>query len=447
MSATDNPNYETGNFTVSVDNNYGYIKYGSITVARVSHSVYSSGQANGWGQAYGKITWPGSNTSSATMTVKYPASGISANPQQLSKDYTVSVDSSYAYIKNGSTTVARVAHSYKYTTDQYNANYSSGVNAGYTACYNSIEMDPSSFSTLAYNTTYTVAVKAYTSSSATAKTNKASVSFKTPADRYSTGYSAGWSAAYGKVSFPSSENLSSSSIVFKFPGTSTDTQSDRTYSLAVDSSYAYLYLNTTKVARLAHSYKYTEAQRTSYGNTRYSEGKNDGHAACFASIEITSSNGSSTTLSYGQELTVYAKAYATGSANAKTNAATAKFTAPADRYWDGYDAGWLHYYDLWTSTYQVSNGKYTYLARTPIDRGNGSYQIVWSSQVGNYSGGGGGSSGTSGSGTTTYANSVTLYCSNITTNNNGVKTVTFTVNYSASQNVPFTKSKSYNFHY
>ena len=43
---------------------------------------------------------------------------------------------------------------------------------------------------------------------------------------------------------------------------------------------------------------------------------------------------------------------------------------------------------------------------------------------------------------TTYSHNATLYCSNITTNNNGIKTVTLMVDYGASQSVPFTKGSS-----
>ena len=43
----------------------------------------------------------------------------------------VSVDSSNAYVKHGSTTVAQVAHSYKYTQAQYDARYTEGGQAAW----------------------------------------------------------------------------------------------------------------------------------------------------------------------------------------------------------------------------------------------------------------------------------------------------------------------------
>jgi len=437
-SASSSPNQTSRDFTVSVDNNYGYIMYGSTTVARVSHSIYSSGQANGWSQAYNKVSWPGSNTSSASMVIKIPASGITSNPQQNEKTFTVSVDSNYAYIKTGSTTVARVAHSYKYTTDQYNARYSAGVNDGYGACHTSIELSPSSFGTLAYSTTYTVEARAYPSSSATSKTRAKALTFTTPSDRYNSGYSAGqtaaWNAAYGNVSWPSASTADM--ITVSAPGSGYGTTDTKYYTLSVDASYVYLKTGSTTVARKSHSYNYTSSDYSAYGTARYNAGVTAGYSGCFSSISLVPS--SINNISYDTTYTI--KAYANSTPNSNNEAASMSFTTPS--YWSAFDAGWLKYYDVWTATYQMSGGKYTYPARTPIPHNNSNYNIVWSGTVT-----GSGSGSTSGSGTTTYANSVTLYCSNITTNNNGVKTVTFTVNYSASQNVPFTKSKSYNFHY
>ncbi len=92
-------------FTVSVDNNYAYIKkYGLNTVvARVENPAYT----NGWDAARAKVVAPSQNTSSNTMTVGIPGSTVN---QASSYDFTVSVDNDYAYIKKYglNTVVARV---------------------------------------------------------------------------------------------------------------------------------------------------------------------------------------------------------------------------------------------------------------------------------------------------------------------------------------------------
>jgi len=91
-------------FTVSVDNSYAYIKNAANkTVARVTNTAYG----NGWDAAYDKVVIPGSNTT-AKMTVKVPGS---TSGTQSTYEYTVSVDNSYAYIKNAvNTTVARCSN-------------------------------------------------------------------------------------------------------------------------------------------------------------------------------------------------------------------------------------------------------------------------------------------------------------------------------------------------
>ncbi len=44
----------------------------------------AAGQLTGWSEAYGKVSWPGSNTSTASMTVKAPAATKASNPHQQS---------------------------------------------------------------------------------------------------------------------------------------------------------------------------------------------------------------------------------------------------------------------------------------------------------------------------------------------------------------------------
>lgn len=109
-----------------------YVSAGGYKRAVVSCSnIYKAG----WDAAEGDSYLPTSgNTATATMTAKKPNSTVDGT--QISQTYTVSVDSSYGYIKttvNGvNTTVARVSHSYKYTQSEYDAALAT-VPAGYIA--------------------------------------------------------------------------------------------------------------------------------------------------------------------------------------------------------------------------------------------------------------------------------------------------------------------------
>lgn len=69
----------------------------------------SDGQSTGWVNAYNQVSLPGSGTG-ASMTVKTPAATRYTVPTQVSTTYTVTADNTYAYIKVGSTTVARNSH-------------------------------------------------------------------------------------------------------------------------------------------------------------------------------------------------------------------------------------------------------------------------------------------------------------------------------------------------
>ena len=200
-------------FTVSYDNTYAFVLDPEQNkIAQVYHNLYAqgyndgyadgrsssteTGQEQGWGYAYGKVRWPGYNTSSGTMSVSGPASTYQT---QETHTYTLSMDGSYAYIKNeNSTTVARIANNYKYSQAQYDAHYNEGVAAGYTACYNSIEIYPTYSGTLSTNTEYTINARAYSSPSATSKTNRTSITFKTPGADYWSGFDDGWKHYYDK---------------------------------------------------------------------------------------------------------------------------------------------------------------------------------------------------------------------------------------------------------
>ena len=443
-SATASPDYTSRSFTVSVDNSYGYIKYGSTTVARVSHSVYSSGQADGWGQAYNKISWPGSNTSSATMTVTVPASSITANPQTTSKSYTVSVDNSYGYIKNGSTTVARVSHSV----------YSSGQTNGWSQAVAKLTW-PSSNTSTAYMTVYYPASsigdqgsKRYDvscdnsyvyikngSTTVARATNTAYASGESAG--YTTGYTEGqndgkgqgWNAARNIVKDPLYNT--SATMTINFPSSTYNTGTAKNYTVSVDGNYGYIKDSAnTIVARVAHSYRYTSTEYNNYGTSRYNTGTTDGFSKCYNSIAVTP--GSGYELDYGASVNVIVKVLSSYSSTSYTNLKSLVFTSKADRYWTGFDDGWKHYYDIWDSNYQASGGKYTYPARTPVDHYNSNYSIVWSGVVPGSGGGG-----------QTFSHNAQFYCSSVKTGTTGIKSVTLTIDYAATQSCPFSSGRSY----
>lgn len=69
----------------------------------------SAGQTTGWTNAYNKVSWPGAGTGSS-ITVKAPSASSSTTGGQQSTTYTLSTDGTYAYIKTGAVTVARVSN-------------------------------------------------------------------------------------------------------------------------------------------------------------------------------------------------------------------------------------------------------------------------------------------------------------------------------------------------
>ena len=95
----------TYTYSVSADKNYAYIKYGTTTVARVSNGQYSAG----WAAAYGKVSVPTSSNTGGSISIGVPPSTVDGTTSTYT--YSVSVDDSYAYIKYGSTTVARASNS------------------------------------------------------------------------------------------------------------------------------------------------------------------------------------------------------------------------------------------------------------------------------------------------------------------------------------------------
>lgn len=105
----DTPNQQTYEAKVSIDSSYAYVKHGSTTIARIANSPYSSARSDGWTAAYGKLDWPDAGTTT-TATFKGPSSGETTTGGQQTYDAVLSIDNSYAYLKHGSTVIARIAN-------------------------------------------------------------------------------------------------------------------------------------------------------------------------------------------------------------------------------------------------------------------------------------------------------------------------------------------------
>ena len=127
-------------------------------------------------------------------------------------------------------------------------------------------------------------------------------------------YDDGWGAARGKVSVPTASSTNGS-IAVKYPALAVGDQGTTNYYPSADNNYAYIRVGSatgTAVARVSHS---------AYSN---------GWSGCYGTVGLDSTTAK--TLGYGESVTVYAQAKSSSSANSKTNVASRKITAPADRY-------------------------------------------------------------------------------------------------------------------
>ena len=190
-----NPNQQTVEYTVSSDANVAYIKQGTVIMAQVTHNQNASGQLTGWSEAYGKVSWPGQNTSSASMTVKAPAATKATNPNQQSVTYTLSSDNNVAYIKQGATVVAQLTHN-KYTSGYDSAKLSgSWSNNVFTVTKGTSGSATSVSTTITADLTYDSSTHKYTPRAKTGDTVRATGS-ASGTQAYDAGYSAGNTAGY-----------------------------------------------------------------------------------------------------------------------------------------------------------------------------------------------------------------------------------------------------------
>ena len=105
---TDASTVSSGQTAATASNIHsGYSAWVDGTEVIGTASTYAQGKTDGWSAAYQKWSYPSSGTTSS-FTVQWPGSTYDT---LTSRTYTLSVDSSYAYLKYGSTTYARVTNS------------------------------------------------------------------------------------------------------------------------------------------------------------------------------------------------------------------------------------------------------------------------------------------------------------------------------------------------
>jgi len=329
------------NTTTQQDLGYG----GSVTIyAQAKSSSGASSKTNvssvkvtapadryetGWAAAYAKVAWPGSGTS-ASMTVKAPAATSTTNPNQQSVSYTVSADNSYAYIKQGTTTVARVANG-AYANGQaavtlndpswtYSNNTSRTTNtvtvstAGRPTQLSksaSVTLTAGAWSSGSKNIDITdgggnirariavtiPAVSSTTWTNTTGRTWRADLSVggttlssstKDFNSYYTGGYSDGWGAAYGKVAWPGSGTAASMTV--KAPAATSTTnpnQQSVSYTVSADNTYCYIKQGSTTVARATHSAYSNGANSVTLSAGGWSGGNNVVTASNSKTVTVT----------------------------------------------------------------------------------------------------------------------------------------------------------------
>ena len=229
---------------ITSDANVAYIRETSASgtaVAQVTHNQRLIGYRAGWAAAYGKVSLPGSNESTATMSVSTPPSATDGNATTTT--YTVRSTKNDAYItvyaNDGQTIVRNCA---KVNHGQYNAGWAAAYakvslpepNTGSATM--TVKTPTSTVDGNANSTTYTVRSTqndAYISvySGETLVMNCAKVNHGQ--------YNAGWAAAYAKVAWPGA-NVSSKSMTLKAPASTVGQQESETYSLRVTANEAYI---------------------------------------------------------------------------------------------------------------------------------------------------------------------------------------------------------------
>ena len=240
--------------------------YGRINVESVYNDGKTAGYSNGWTAAYNKVSLPtSSNTSTNTITIKTPGS---TKDTQSSRGYYLSNNGNnqvilYTQVDGSNVTVAKYDHN-KY-------------NAGWDAAYGKVAIPTSS-----NTSTNSITVKGPSSSVGGQLTQTYNLSNNgdnqvilytqvngsnvTVAKYDHNKYNAGWTAAYGKVSVPTSSNTSTNSMTVKTPSSGAGGQNTQTYNLSNNGNnqvilYTQVGGSNVTVAKYDHN-KYTAGQNS-----------------------------------------------------------------------------------------------------------------------------------------------------------------------------------------
>ena len=330
-------------YTVTANNTYAEIRYGSAVVARASNPAYG----NGWYAAYQKVSTPTSEPSSYTDTlnIQVPASsstgGIQGSGAEV-KTYTVTANNTYAEIRYGSNVIARASNP-AYGNGWYAAYQKVSVPTSEPSSYsNQLNIQvPASSSTGGIQgsgaevKTYTVAA---TSEYAEIRYGNVTVARTT-----NTAYSQAWASAYSTVSVwpPLGANDTRNTFYVQVPAQTIDTYTQKVIRLLIDETPSSSGYATVTASNYGVSSGDTYA-RVNIGNW-YSAG----YSQCFQDFwvgwaEATSSQQTSVSIQPGQRLTVYVKGKTTPTAANYDDryVITVAAASGSSDYDNGYTAGW-----------------------------------------------------------------------------------------------------------
>ena len=344
---------ETHTFTItkgtpSASGGYAAVSYNNGAVCRISLSDWWTGGANsvtvsaaGWQNGANRV----SASNGEYVDVSLPS-------------FTASQDNSFtSHKKNVYFYTASVTGPLKTEEVDATSEYNAGVTAGNTAGYNSAKLS-GSFSgaiwTVTKGTTGTDSVSLTLSATASisydstthkytatgkaraSNADRASATATSGTEAYDAGVTAGNTAGYNSAKLSGSFSGAVWTVTMGTTGTdSVSLTLSATASISYDST-THKYTATGKAR--ANNADRASATATS-GTEAYDAGSTAGWTGCYYTVGLDSTT--ETTLSYGASVTVYAQAKSSSGASSKTNVASRKIIAPADRYTTGYNAGKL----------------------------------------------------------------------------------------------------------
>ena len=331
--STVDGNAASTTYTLSSDNNVAYIKVGNDVKAQLTHNKYSNGYTAGWHAYYNTMHFPSSGTTS-TMSVYWPGYTPDSSWDSVQRDYVLSSDNNTCYLKYGSTTMAQLTHN-KYTNGYNSARLS--LNTSTKVISKSSSGDVTQYTlALMSDSRNTTSGSDYGKRKVWIKATPNSGSAVEVSSTTLSDYRDGWTAAYNKVSIPSSANTSTNYMTVKTPPSTVGGSADETkYYVTSDNSYAYLRKGSTAGTIVARG-----------TNNAYGNGKSDVWNG------VTISYPSSATWRYVnssslQTLAIYMKTpFSVQSSGMTTKNYDTEWSAvPTEIYRAGWNAGWNAFYD------------------------------------------------------------------------------------------------------